>query len=143
MKNARILLFVVAAFAVSSCATPIGSGSCPKRGKIEHIVLAWLKNPKSSADRAKFVACIHSLKAQIKEIKTLEIGSGISDGRNGAPANAILPPINQHSDIGFVMTFDTQAEFESYEANPIHKNLKSTVLGPLSKVIEINTFSTK
>jgi len=133
MKNARILLFVVAAFTLSSCGNPA-------RGKIQHTLVAWLNKP---ADAGEFIASIESLKAQIKEIKTLEVGSAIVGGRGGVPVDKIQPPTSETFDVGFIMTFDNEADFKSYENNPIHVDIKTKKLVPLSRVIEINTFLAK
>ena len=51
MKNASRMLFVVATLAFTSCSTTTCPFPMAKSGKVEHIVLAWLKNPGNAADR--------------------------------------------------------------------------------------------
>ena len=128
MKNARSLLFVVAALALSSCSTT----NCPfpmaGSGKIEHIVLAWQKKPGDAADRAKIIAAAKSLKAQIKEVKTLDVGLAVPSDR---------PVVDSSFDVGLVMSFASKADLDSYEKNPVHVKAVGDVLKPLTKKIQV------
>jgi len=132
MKKAITLLSVVAAIGLSSCST----SSCPfpmaGSGKIEHIVLAWQKKPGDAADRAKIIAAAKSLKAQIKEVKSLDVGTAVPSTR---------PVVDSSFDVGLVMSFASKADLDSYEKNPVHVKAVADVLKPLTKKIQVYDIS--
>ena len=130
MKNARCLLFVVASLALTSCSTstcPFAPAS-PKHGKIEHIVLAWLKQPGNAGDRAKLIAAAKSLKAQIKEVQSLDVGLAVPSDR---------PVVDSSFDVGLVMSFNSKADLDSYGKNPAHVKALTEVLKPLTKRMQV------
>ena len=135
MKNARCLLFVVAGLILPACS----STSCPfpmagKSGKVEHIVLAWLKKPGNAADRAKLIAAAKSLKAQIKEVKSLDAGLAVPSTR---------PVVDSSFDVGLVMSFDSRADLDSYEKNAVHQKAVAEVLKPLTRKLQVYDIAVK
>ena len=128
MKHASRMLFVVATLAFTSCSTTTGPFPMAKSGKVEHIVLAWLKNPGNAADRAKLIAAAKSLKAEIKEVKTLDVGLAVPSDR---------PVVDSSFDVGLVMSFDSKADLDSYEKNPVHVKAVTDVLKPLTKKLQV------
>ncbi len=132
MKNARCLLFVVAAFGLSSCST--FQGGTADGGKVEHIVLAWLKKPGNATDREKLIGAAKSLKAQIKEVRSLDVGLAIPSHR---------PVVDSSFDVGLVMSFASQADLDSYEKNPVHLKAVAETLKPLTKKLQVYDIATK
>ena len=133
MKNARSLLFVVAAIGFTSCST------CPipgvaKTGRIKHVVLAWLKKPGDAAGRDRLIAAAKSLKEQVKEVKTLDVGLAVPSSR---------PVVDSSFDVGIVMTFASKADLDSYEKSPAHVKAVTDTLKPLTKKIQVYDISTK
>ena len=128
MKNARSLLFVVSALMLSSCSTcPLGYS--PKSGGIEHIVLTWLKKPGNKEDQAKLIATAKSLKAQIKEVKSLAVGPALPSDRD---------IVDDSFDVALVMRFDSAADLSSYEKNPVHVKAVVDILKPLTSKILVH-----
>ncbi|MDB6116888.1 MAG: Stress responsive alpha-beta barrel domain protein [Verrucomicrobiaceae bacterium] len=135
MKNARSLLFVVAGLALSSCST----STCPfapaaKPGKIEHIVLMWLKKPGDAGQRERLIAAAKSLKADIKEVKSLDVGLAVPSDR---------PVVDSSFDVGLVMSFNSKADLASYEKNPVHVKAVTEILKPLTRKLQVYDISTK
>ena len=130
MKNARCLLFVVASLALASCSTSTCpfAPAAPRSGKIEHIVLMWLKKPGNAADRAKLIAAAKSLKADIKEVKSLDVGLAVPSDR---------PVVDSSFDVGLVMSFNSKADLASYEKNPVHLKAVTEILKPLTKKLQV------
>ncbi len=130
MKNARAILFVVAALMITSC-----SSTCPLAGKqqgsVEHIVLAWLKKPGNKADQAKLIAAAKSLKADIKEVKSLAVGRALPSDR---------PVVDDSFDVALVMRFDNKEDLASYEKNPVHVKAVTETLKPLTQKIVVHDF---
>ncbi len=132
MKNATTSLFVVAALLLTSCATNNRS-TCPfgahKAGGIEHIVLAWLKNPGNKDEQARLIAAAKSLKADIKEVKSLAVGRALPSDRD---------VVDDSFDMALVMHFDSKEALDSYEKNPVHVKAVMDTLKPLTKKIVVH-----
>jgi hypothetical protein len=132
MKNATACLFVVAALLLTSCATNNRS-TCPfakhKAGGIEHIVLAWLKHPGNKEEQSKLVAAAKSLKADIKEVKSLAVGRALPSDRD---------VVDDSFDIALVMHFDSPEALASYEKNPVHVKAVTDTLKPLTAKILVH-----
>ena len=132
MKNATTSLFVVAALLLTSCATNNRS-TCPfakqKGTGIEHIVLAWLKNPGNKDEQARLICAAKSLKADIKEVKSLAVGRALPSDRD---------VVDDSFDIALVMHFDSKEALASYEQNPVHVKAVTDTLKPLTKKIVVH-----
>lgn len=129
MKNARSILFVVATVMLSSCSSTCPMGYGPKKGAIEHVVLAWLKKPGNKDDQARVIAAAKSLKADIKEVKTLAVGRALPSDRE---------VVDDSFDVALVMRFDTPADLASYEKNPVHVKAVTDILKPLTAKIVVH-----
>lgn len=124
MKYATLIL--TAALALSSCTTcPFGCGSTAK-GRVDHIVLVWLKRPGNAADRAALLACAQTFRAEIKQIKRLEVGTAVPSDR---------PVVDDSFDVGFVLRFANKAAMDAYEKHPVHANAVKTTLMPLARKV--------
>lgn len=128
MKNARSILFVVAALAFSSCTTCPFAGASKPTG-IEHVVLAWLKKPGNKTDQARVIAAAKGLKHDIKEVKSLSVGRALPSDR---------PVVDDSFDVGLVMHFANAADLASYEKNPVHVKAVTEVLKPLTSKIVVH-----
>ena len=79
-------------------------------------------------DRAKIIAAAKALKAQIKEVKSLDVGLAVPSDR---------PVVDSSFDVGLVMSFACKADLDSYEKNPVHVKAVTEVLKPLTKKIQV------
>lgn len=135
MKNATTSLFVVAALMLSSCCVSEKSPGFRaykdhhKAGGIEHIVLAWLKNPGNKEEQAKLIAAAKALKADIKEVKSLAVGRALPSDRD---------VVDDSFDMALVMHFDSPEALASYEKDPMHVKAVTDTLKPLTKKIVVH-----
>jgi|UniRef100_UPI0037840582 hypothetical protein len=128
MKNATLILTAAVSLFLSSCTTcPFGCKTTPK-GKVEHIVLVWLKRPGNAADRATLIACAKRFQAEIKEIQHLSVGPAVPSER---------PIVDDSFDVGFVMRFASKADMDAYERHPVHQKAVKETLMPLAKKVQV------
>ena len=123
MKNAILILSAAATLALSSCTTcPFGCKTTAK-GKVEHVVLVWLKKPGDAADRAKVVSAAKMFQAEIREIQHLSVGTPLASDR---------PVVDDSFDVGLVMRFANSTDLGTYEKHPVHVKAVKEVLGPIA-----------
>lgn len=128
MKNATLILSAVITLILSSCTTcPFGCKTTAK-GKVEHIVLVWLKRPGNAADRATLIATARKFQAEIKQIQHLSVGPAVPSER---------PIVDDSFDVGFVMRFASKAHMDAYEKHPVHVNAVKQTLMPLAKKVQV------
>jgi hypothetical protein len=122
MKNA--ILILSAALILSSCTScPFGCKTTAK-GKVEHVVLVWLKRPGNAADRATVIATAKMFQAEISQIQHLSVGPAVPSER---------PIVDDSFDVGLVMRFNSKADMDAYEKHPVHVNAVKQTLMPLAK----------
>ncbi len=123
MKNATLIFAAVAALLLSSCAAcPFGHQSTAK-GKVEHIVLVWLKRPGNAADRATVIATARKFQAEISQIQHLSVGPAVPSAR---------PIVDDSFDVGLIMRFASKADMDAYEQHPVHRQAVAENLKPLA-----------
>ncbi|HEY1051491.1 MAG TPA: Dabb family protein [Prosthecobacter sp.] len=124
MKNATLIFASIAALVLSSC------GSCPlghkttAKGKVEHVVLVWLKRPGNAADRAAVIAAARKFRAEISQIQHLSVGTAVPSER---------PVVDDSFDVGLVMRFANAADMTAYEKHPVHQKAVAEILKPIAK----------
>lgn len=123
MKNLVLSLFA-ASLLLSACTTcPLGYEVTAK-GKVEHVVLVWLKKPGDAADRAKVVAAAKNFQAEIREIQRLSVGQPLPSER---------PVVDDSFDVGLVMRFANAQDLSTYEKHPVHVQAVKEILQPIAK----------
>ncbi len=126
MKNATLIFAAAVALALSSCTScPMCSKTTPK-GKVEHIVLVWLKRPGNAADRATVIATTKGFQAEIGQIRHLSVGQAVPSDRD---------IVDDSFDVGFVMRFDSKDDMTAYEKHAVHVNAVKQTLMPLAKKV--------
>ena len=119
-------LFLVLAFALSSCTTCPFGGRTTAQGKIEHIVLVWLKSPGNAADRATVIALTKQFQSEIQGIQHLSVGQAVPSDRD---------IVDDSFDVGFVMRFANKDDMTAYEKHAVHVNTVKEKLLPLAKKV--------
>lgn len=121
----RFLCSLLAAplFLISCTSCPLGYEITPK-GKVEHVVLVWLKKPGDAADRAKVVAAAKHFQAEIREIQHLSVGQPLPSER---------PVVDDSFDVGLVMRFANPQDLSTYEKHPVHVKAVKEILQPIAK----------
>jgi hypothetical protein len=126
MKSLFTSLSVVAVLMLSACSScPLGN-KVTASGKIEHIVLVWLKRPGNAEDLATLVSTAKKFQAEITEIQHLSVGSAVASDRD---------IVDDSFDVGFVMRFDDKATLTAYENHPVHKEAVKKTLLPMAKKV--------
>jgi len=120
----HILILALASFLSASCTTCPFVRKTTAGGKVEHIVLVWLKRPGNAADRAALVATAKKFQAEIKQIQHLSVGAAVPSER---------PVVDDSFDIGLVMRFASKADMTAYEKHSAHVNAVKQTLMPLAK----------
>jgi hypothetical protein len=124
MKNATLILAAAVSLFLSSCTccqiTP--------KGKVEHIVLVWLKRPGNAADRATLIATARKFQAEIKQIQHLSVGTAVASER---------PIVDDSFDVGLIMRFASKADMDAYEKHPVHQKAVKETLLPIAKKVQV------
>ena len=124
MKNAIAIFALAALSLLPSCTTcPMGCKTTAK-GKVEHVVLVWLKKPGDAADRAKVVKAAKMFQAEISQIQHLSVGQPLASDR---------PVVDDSFDVGLVLRFANPADLNAYEKHPVHVKAVTDVLQPIAK----------
>ena len=97
--------------------------STPSHGQINHIVIAWLKNPGDENDRQKLINTSRTF---------LQI-PGVVSVSAGRPIPSTRPVVDSTFDVAVVIVFRDEAALRAYDAHPIHKQAVEEVLKPLVK----------
>jgi Stress responsive A/B Barrel Domain len=126
MKYALRLL-PIALISLSSCC--VTARHATAKVGVEHVVLAWLKNPGNAAERAQLVAAAKSLKAKIPQVQRLVVGQPLASERT---------VVDDSFDVGIVMHFASQADLSTYERSPVHVAKVKAVLAPLTRQIRVH-----
>ena len=108
-----------------SCQTANHSAS--SSGRVDHVVLMWLKDPTDHAARQKIIDASESFR-QIP---------GVLDVRHGRPVPSTRPIVDSSFDIGLVITFKDRAALDAYGPHPIHKKAADELILPATKQIKV------
>ena len=81
-----------------------------KKGMFIHHVYFWLKNSGNKDDKAKLIEGLKKL-SKVKTIKEYYIGQ---------PASTRREVIDSSYDVSWLLFFNTAAEQDSYQTDPIH-----------------------
>lgn len=128
MKNATLIFASLASLLLSSCAVCPFGHKTTAAGKVEHVVLVWLKHPGNAADRATLLATARKFQAEIPLIKHMSVGTAVASER---------PVVDDSFDVGFVMRFASKADMDAYEKHPVHQKAVKETLLPLAKKIQV------
>jgi hypothetical protein len=123
MQKAIAILSLAALSLLASCTScPMGCKTTAK-GKVEHVVLIWLKKPGNAADRAQAISTAKMFQKEIAEIQHLSVGQPVASER---------PVVDDSFDVGLVMRFANQADLTTYENHPVHVKAVNDVLKPMA-----------
>lgn len=96
-----------------------------------HHVFFWLKSANTAEETKKFEAGVTSLK-EIKSIKMVEIGK---------PANTNRPVIERSYSYSFLLIFESEADHDSYQVDPIHTKFVADCADLWEKVVIYDSVS--
>ena len=134
MNKLLLLSFFLGALVLPSCRTcPFAPVSTPA-GRIEHVVLVWMKKPGEPTGHDRIVAACKELKVAIPEVRRLSVGTALPSDR---------PVVDDSFDVALVMAFDNPEALARYEAHPAHQKAVKETLGPLARRIVVHDISTR
>ena len=134
--NFTALLFVVGVF-LSGCFstslnvdTGVEYENTETRGKLYHVVLCWLKEPKNEVHRKKIIEVTKSFR-DIPGVLIAQAGQVIMSDRE---------IVDDSFDVGILIVTKNQKDLQKYLDHPIHQQAKKEVLLPLVERILVYDF---
>lgn len=97
---------------------------------LEHVVIAWLKEPGNAAAQSRIIAASQALKT-IPGVLSLRAGTAIASER---------PIVDSSFDVALVISFTDQAALDNYLIHPLHLQLLEDTLKPLVERILVYDF---
>ena len=123
----RSLVCTALAFLLSGCtATHIAKPS----GRVNHIVLCWLKEPGNETHRREIV----------ERSKSFREMPGVLEVRVGSVVPSERPIVDDSFDVAISMTFANAVDMNLYLGNPAHKKAVAEVMQPLVKKMVVYDF---
>lgn len=96
-----------------------------KKGMFIHHVYFWLKNSGNKEDKAKLIEGLKKL-SKVRTIKDFYIGQ---------PAATRREVIDSSYDVSWLLFFDTAADQDSYQTDPVHLKFVEECSGLWTKVV--------
>jgi hypothetical protein len=114
MKTLLLLAVVLIAVSLNAVAADSGNGKNKRPGNVKHMVAFKFKDGTSQADIDKLNAAFADLENKIDVIRTFDTG------KNNSPEN-----LNKGTTHGYLLTFDSEADRDTYLNHPAHKEFGS------------------
>lgn len=130
MKKFALCVVMVALMGVLPSCKQVVYAPQYQKGTVSHVVLCYLKNKGSDADRQKILAATRSLR-EIRGVYDIEVGYVLPSSR---------PVVVSDYDVGIIVFFRDQASMEAYEKDPKHQQAVKEVLEPLTSKIVVYDF---
>lgn len=127
MKTLLLLAVVLAGLSLTAMAADSGKSKAKKVGKVKHMVAFKFKEGTSQSDIDKLNAAFAELPDKIDEIRTFEMGT------NHSPEK-----LNKGCTNGYLLTFDSEADRDTYLNHPAHKEFGSLAGKMLADVFVID-----
>jgi NaMN:DMB phosphoribosyltransferase len=89
-------------------------------GRVEHVVLVWMKDPGNAQHRAELIKAAYSLQDL----------PGIVHAYAGASLQSTRPEVDDSFDVALIFVFEDAAALEAYLINPRHVQAVTDVLAP-------------
>ncbi len=116
------------AAALAGCAPAPERAHVP--GQVQHVVIAWLKEPGNAEHRRRLIEASRDLAAI----------PGVVRVAAGEPLPARRPVEDASYDVAVVLTFESRAALDAYQVDPQHKRAVAEVLQPLVRRIVVYDF---
>ena len=99
-------------------------------GRVNHIVLCWLKEPGNIAHRQKIIEATKSFH-KIPKVLEVRVGEVVPSDRK---------IVDDSFDIGISISFSNSEDMNAYLNHPLHTKAAEEVLRPLAKRIVVYDF---
>jgi hypothetical protein len=124
MKMIFLVAIILAGLALNAVAADAGA---PKKGTVKHMVAFKFKDSATPDDIKKVETEFKALKKKIKEINSF------AWGLNNSPEK-----LNKGFTHGFLLTFNSEADRDTYLNHPDHKEFAKLVTGLLADVFVLD-----
>lgn len=125
----RALAFVVALLCLLSACRGAAVRNGEDAGRIQHVVLFWLKEP-GKADARRVL---------IEAARSLADLPGVIETRTAQALPGTGPVVDGSFDVLLVVSFEDRQALEAFLAHPTHKQVEKEVVEPLvSRVLVYN-----
>jgi hypothetical protein len=114
--------------AAAGCAT----APAPRVGQVQHLVICWLKNPGSAADRDRLIQATYAL-ADLPGLLHVAAGPPL-------PGLDQRPVVDTSYDVAILMTFKNTAALTAYQQHPRHRQAVEDILQPLVRRFVVYDF---
>jgi hypothetical protein len=132
MKTFFLVTLLLAALATSAFAADAGKTKAKKTGKVKHMVAFKFKEGTSQADIDKLNAAFKDLKKKIDVIRSFD------QGVNHSPEK-----LNKGFTNGYLLTFETEEDRNTYLEHPAHKEFGAMAMKMLADVFVLDFTSSK
>jgi hypothetical protein len=130
MKRFACLVVLAALTSVLPACKQVLNAPQYQKGTVSHVVLCYLKNKGSAADRQKLLEATRPLR-EIPGVYDIEVGYVLPSNR---------PVVVSDYDVGIIVFFRNPEALEAYEKNPKHVKAVKDVLEPLTSKIVVYDF---
>lgn len=113
-------LLLLASGALVSCSSAMsGKGS----GRVQHVVLCWLKDPGNAEAQQKLIDVSYSF-TSLPGVVQVAAGRTLASDRD---------VVDDSFDVGIVIVFEDQEALRNYGTNPTHLKALKEVLAPVTE----------
>ena len=114
MKTLLLLAVVIVAVSLNAMAADSGNSKNKKAGKVKHMVAFKFKEGTPQSEIDKLNAAFADLEKKIDVIRSFDMGT------NNSPEG-----FNKGTTHGYLLTFDSEKDRDTYLHHPIHKEFGS------------------
>jgi hypothetical protein len=129
MRFLLLAAFVLATFSLfsTSCISIDLNGSIQSPGRVNHVVLCWLKNPRDTATRDEI----------IRVSKTFKSIPGVTKVRAGIALPSERGIVDDSFHIGIVVTCRDAAALQTYLDHPTHTEAAEALIRPAARRVVV------
>lgn len=133
VKKAFFYVVIASVVLAFGCRTPSGGTGGAESGRIQHVVLFWLKEPGNPQAREKIVRASREF-ASIPGVLDVRVGTVLSSDR---------PIVDDSFDVALVVSCKTEQALADYLAHPKHTQAVEQIVKPLVGKILVYDFVEK
>jgi hypothetical protein len=130
MKKFAVSVVLIALVGVLPSCKQVTYAPMYQKGTVSHVVLCYLKNKGSEADRQRILEASRPLR-EIRGIYDFEVGYVLPSSR---------PVVASDYDVGIIVTFRDKEAMDAYVKDPTHQKMVKDVLEPLTSKVVVYDF---
>jgi hypothetical protein len=127
--SSLLLMAMVLAGCATSCPFA-GRSVAEANGRLQHVVLFWLKQPGNAEHRRQIIEASESFR-KIPSVHAVRVGEPIPSDRG---------IVDDSYDVGLLVTVDDRQALQAYLDHPIHVAARDDLLPPLVERVVVYDF---